>query len=57
MTSLICKYKSNKIDAKDNTFQGFHNKGGECYCKYMKCMIIKVMTVTASNSNCYVYVK
>ena len=52
MTSLICKYTSNAIDA--NTF---HDKSFEFYYKYIKFIIIKVLTATASNSSRYVYVK
>ena len=56
MTSLICKYTSNTIDAK-TTPLGFHEKSCEFYCKYTKIMIINVLTATASNSSRYVYVK
>ena len=51
-------YESNTIDEKKNhTFKGFNYKSCEFYCKYIKFMIIKVLTATASNSSCYVYVK
>ena len=40
---------------QNNTFEGFHNKSCEIYCKYIKFMFIKVLTATASNSSRYVY--
>ena len=56
MTSLVCKYMSNTIDAKQH-LKGFRDNSCEFYCKYIKFMVIKVLTATASNSSRYVYTK
>ena len=50
---------SNTIDANTNkysTLKGIHKSYEWCW-KYIKFMIIKVLTATASNSSHYVYVK
>ena len=41
---------------QNNIFEGFHGSS-EFYWKYIKFMIIKVLTATASNLSHYVYVK
>ena len=52
MTSLICKYTSNAIDARTKLWKSY-----ECYCKYTEFAIIKILIATVSNSSRFVYVK
>ena len=57
MTSLICKYTSNTIDAKTTLLKVFMIKCCEFYYKYIIVMMIKVLSATTSKSSRYVYVK
>ena len=55
MTSLICKYMSNTIDAKTIPLQVFMKSLVNFIV--IKFIIIQALTATASNSSHYVYVK